>query len=119
MQGVKEQVLKVLERVEDPELGLDIVNLGLIYDVKVDEDSREIRVLMTLTSPFCPLARLLYASAVQELTRSFPDWKVSVELTFDPPWTPERITPKGREILKQRFGFDVVEEWIRRMRGSE
>jgi len=119
MSEIKQRVLNALKKVEDPEIGLNLVDLGLIYDINVDEKEKKISVLMTLTSPMCPLGRILYYGAVEALKSEFPGWKIVVELTFNPPWSPERITEEGREKLKEIFGYDVVSEWISRIKGKD
>lgn len=74
---------------------MDIYELGLIYDVQVSEDG-DIHILMTLTSPNCPVAETLPVE-VQEKVRSLPDAKeVEVEITFDPPWTKDMMSEAAR-----------------------
>lgn len=83
----KEIVLEKLKDVKDPELGIDIVTLGLIYDVKFDEDG--IEVLMTMTTPFCPFADDIIAD-VEKKVLSLKSGEAKVEITFDPPWEPPK-----------------------------
>ena len=95
----EEMVLTVIRAVIDPELGLNIVDLGLIYSVDIAEDGR-IAITMTLTTPGCPL----HASFAQEIERvlwqSIPDLTgIQVELVWDPPWNPVMISPEGRTLL--------------------
>lgn len=95
----EEMVLTAIKAVIDPELGLNIVDLGLIYSVDIEEDGR-ITITMTLTTPGCPL----HASFAQEIERvlwqSIPDLTgVQVELVWDPPWNPVMISPEGRALL--------------------
>ena len=92
---MKDRILKVLKKIEDPEVGLSIVELGLIYEVKSNE---KIFVRMTLTSPFCPLSGFLVERVKEELKKEF-NKEVEVEITFDPPWTPERMSKKARKKL--------------------
>ncbi len=81
-----ESIKEKLKHVKDPELGLDIVSLGLIRGVVIDDDGVE--VTMTLTSPFCPFADDLIQS-VEKAVGELPDsGDVRVEITFDPPWEP-------------------------------
>lgn len=86
----KEQVIEKLKGVKDPEIGLDIWTLGLIYNITIDEEGVE--VLMTLTTPFCPFADDLIKDVeknVSSLLDSANDEKsVRVELTFEPAWEP-------------------------------
>ena len=80
----------------DPELGLNIVDLGLIYDVAVDDSTVTVRY--TLTTMACGLGPLI-ESSIKEVTGALPFDDVRTELVFDPPWTPERITPEGKAFL--------------------
>lgn len=99
MQITKEVVTEKLREVIDPEMGVNIVDLGLIYDVSVDRGN--VRILMTLTTPGCPLASVfdqLVGDAVREI-EGVGD--VSIELTFDPPWTQDLMS----EEVKAELGF--------------
>jgi len=95
----KEDILEALKNVYDPEIGVSVVDLGLIYNVEVKDDKAEI--LMTLTSPFCPLMRIL-PKIVEDEVRKLGFKEVSVELTFDPPWTPERMSEEAKRLLQYR-----------------
>ncbi|MFZ5828303.1 MAG: metal-sulfur cluster assembly factor [Bacillota bacterium] len=89
----KEQVLKVLEKVNDPELRLNIVDLGLIYDVEITEENN-VGVDMTLTTQACPVGPLMQMQAEAAL-KSIPGVnQVDVRLTFDPPWTPDKMSER-------------------------
>ncbi|MEK9180802.1 MAG: metal-sulfur cluster assembly factor [Patescibacteria group bacterium] len=92
--ATKEQVLKKLQDVVDPELGISIVELGLIYDVKTKDGNVEI--LMTLTTPFCPLYSIIKEKIENALKKIDGVNKVSTELSFDPPWSLDRISPEGK-----------------------
>lgn len=95
MQSLGEQAVDVLRTIFDPEIPVDIYELGLIYDVQVSEDG-DIHILMTLTSPNCPVAETLPVE-VKEKVRSLPDAKeVEVEITFDPPWTKDMMSEAAR-----------------------
>lgn len=98
MSPTTDDVLAVLrERVIDPELGMNVVDLGLVYDVEVGE--KRISVDMTLTTPGCPLAGSLAAQAEQALREAFAGYEVDVNLVFDPPWTPERMSEEAKRAL--------------------
>ena len=85
-----ELIMEALTPVQDPELRLGIVDLGLIYDVNVDEDGM-VDVVMTLTTPACPLGPLLMGQ-VQDAVMDIPGVKdVNVEITFSPPWDPRTM----------------------------
>lgn len=94
----KEEVYKALEKVLDPELGVDVVNLGLIYDVDVNED-KNVQITMTLTTPGCPLHDTL-TNGVKTAVQCLPTVKnVQVDLVWEPEWTPERMSPKIRDMF--------------------
>jgi metal-sulfur cluster biosynthetic enzyme len=98
-------VWEILHDVYDPEIPLNIADLGLIYDLQVS-DAGEVSILMTLTSPGCPIGDML-ADEIRDRVMSIPGVKdVHVEFTFDPLWTPERISEEGRQMLRA-FGFPV------------
>lgn len=90
-----ESIVKVLKTIYDPEIPVDIYELGLIYDVMVNEDY-EVKILMTLTSPNCPVAETLPVE-VEEKVKSINQIKdVEVEITFDPPWTQELMSEEAK-----------------------
>lgn len=93
----RQQILAALGNVWDPELGLDVVSLGLVYDVRVDGDTIEID--MTLTTPGCPVSEQLPAEAEAAVRAAVPDAEVRVQVVWDPPWTPERLSPVALDQL--------------------
>ena len=95
-----EKIVKELKSIFDPEIPVDIYELGLIYDVFVNEDN-EVKILMTLTSPNCPVAESLPQEG-EEKIRSIDEVKTAeVEITFDPPWTKDLMS----EEAKLELGF--------------
>ncbi len=88
-----------LYNVFDPEIGLNVVDLGLIYRIDFKDDDQTILVTMTLTTQFCPMGESITADVLQSVSNAFKDYKVSVNLVFDPAWSPERISPEGQEFL--------------------
>ena len=95
-----EKIVKVLKTIYDPEIPVDIYELGLIYDVFVNED-KDVKILMTLTTPNCPVAESL-PQEVKEKVRSLDEVnEVELELTFDPPWTRDLMS----EEAKLELGF--------------
>lgn len=99
-QNLGEKIVKELKSIFDPEIPVDIYELGLIYDVFVNEDN-EVKILMTLTSPNCPVAESL-PQEVEEKIRSIDEVKTAeVEITFDPPWTKDLMS----EEAKLELGF--------------
>ncbi|HLA40053.1 MAG TPA: metal-sulfur cluster assembly factor [Candidatus Glassbacteria bacterium] len=92
------KVREFLKTVEDPEFEIDIVNLGLVYDIQVD--GKKATVLMTLTSMGCPTAPLIEDRVKKAAKLVDGIEEAEVEWTFDPPWDPEFITEEGRDILE-------------------
>ena len=93
----KEQVYEALHDCYDPEIPVNIVDLGLVYDVEVEEDS--VAVKMTLTTPGCGMGGMI-ASNAQSLIMEIPGVKeANVDLVWDPPWDPSRISEEAREKL--------------------
>ncbi len=87
----------VLRRVRDPEINLNIVDLGLIYDIQVDNNS--VRVDMSLTSPGCPSGPEIMTEAEQQVKSIDGVGDVAINLVWSPPWSPERIDPRVRTYL--------------------
>lgn len=91
-----EHIIGVIKTVYDPEIPIDVYELGLIYDVLVNEETYDVKIIMTLTTPNCPVAESLPAE-VKEKVRSVDEVNdVELELTFDPPWSQELISEEGR-----------------------
>lgn len=90
-----EKIVHVLKTIYDPEIPVDIYELGLIYDVFVNEDS-EVKVLMTLTTPNCPVAETLPAEVEQKVASLKEVKSAEVEITFDPPWTQDLMSEEAK-----------------------
>lgn len=93
-----QEVMEALETVLDPELGIDIVNLGLIYDVLTDDDYN-VFVRMTLTTPFCPLSDHIIEMVEEALEKVDGLSETGIELTFEPAWHPEMLSRVARIAL--------------------
>ena len=93
----EKDVMKALRKVKDPELNLDIVVLGLVYEVDIADT--HVNAKISLTSPFCPAASQIIDDAKAAIEGVDGVETANVELTFDPPWTPERINPLIRATL--------------------
>jgi len=91
--------LEALKSVDDPEIGLNVVDLGLIYQIDFDEDQKKIYCSHSLTTQFCPMGGSISSGIVNALENAFPDYHVEVKVTFDPPWNLEMISDEGREFL--------------------
>jgi len=89
--------MEALGQVYDLEIGFDIVSLGLIYGVEVEDSN--VKVKMTMTTPMCPLAGLMLEDARRKVSEIEGINDVKMELTFDPPWTPEMASDDVRKIL--------------------
>ncbi|WP_375238069.1 SUF system Fe-S cluster assembly protein [Aurantibacter sp.] len=90
-----EKIVKVIKTIFDPEIPVDIYELGLIYDVFVNEDY-DVKILMTLTTPNCPVAETL-PKEVEEKVKSIKDVNdAEVEITFDPPWTQDLMSEEAK-----------------------
>lgn len=92
---MKQDIIKALKTVEDPELGIDIYTLGLIYDVKVSE-AGDIYIKMTHTTPLCPYGNEITKKVKEAIYQYTHPKSLKIEITFDPPWKP---TAELREIL--------------------
>jgi metal-sulfur cluster biosynthetic enzyme len=108
-EGLKEKIIKVLETIMDPEVGIDIYNLGLIYNIEI-VDEKKVKIDMGLTTMFCPLATTLPLMVIDQL-KEVLNMDADISIVYEPPWTPLRMTPKGRQMFKERFGYDIVEHY--------
>ena len=93
----KEDVIDVLKTIYDPEIPVNIMDLGLIYGIDVDNGTVKIR--MTLTAPGCPMSAFIVDQVKDKVKEIDGVEDVDVELTFDPPWTPERLSEKAKKML--------------------
>ena len=95
---LKDEVTEALKAVEDPELGIDIVNLGLVYDIDVTDEG-DVKVEFTLTTMGCPIAPMI-DDQIKQVTAPIEGIReVTTELVMSPPWTPEKMTPLARSAL--------------------
>jgi FeS assembly SUF system protein len=92
----KARVIEALRRVRDPELPVNIYDLGLIYSLKTDEAHGEVLIHMTLTAPGCPVAQTFPAVVGHAVEKVAGVQEVEVELVWDPPWSPERMSEAAR-----------------------
>ncbi|MGP6219715.1 metal-sulfur cluster assembly factor [Caldiplasma sukawensis] len=97
----KEQILEELKVVEDPEIGMDVVNLGLIYDIQIGEmpEGAKVYIKMTMTAPTCPVTPWIL-SEVQKIVENMEGVEMAdVELVWEPPWNPSMMSEEAREQL--------------------
>lgn len=92
-----ETLVQALKTVIDPELNVNVVDLGLVYSIQAGEDSADVE--MTLTSPACPMGPEILRNAVAALEKVEGVSKANVKLVMSPPWTPDRMTDEARDEL--------------------
>ena len=113
---IKEKVISVLKESYDPEIPVNVWDLGLIYRVEVKKNGL-IEIDMTLTTPGCPIAGMVVEIVKANITEAFGGkYEVKVNLVWDPPWSPDKVTKEGRKQLQEIYGYDIVGEWIERMK---
>lgn len=100
----EEVVRETIRDVIDPEIGINVVDLGILYGVKIDAETEEVVLDMTLTSPACPLTDMIEGQAQQVISGIAKS--VRIDWVWMPPWGPEKITPDGREQLRA-LGFNL------------
>ncbi len=93
----KEQVLEQMKEVSDPEIGMDVVNLGLVYDVEINDD--RVYIKMTMTAPTCPVTPWILSEAQRVVENLEGVEAADVELVWEPPWNPEMMTDEAKEAL--------------------
>jgi len=91
--------LAALQYIMDPEIGLNIVDLGLIYQIDFDEAAKRIYCTMTLTTQFCPMGESIVDAVENIMKDSFSEYEIIITLTFNPRWTHERISVEGKQFL--------------------
>ncbi len=98
----EDAVLEELKKVIDPELFVNIVDLGLIYEVSIvdrEDEKKDIKIDMTMTSPACPAGPQLIGNSKQVVGQMEDVCEVEVKIVLDPPWTPDRMTDDARDQL--------------------
>ncbi|MFP3195925.1 MAG: metal-sulfur cluster assembly factor [Caldivirga sp.] len=89
---------------------INVYDLGLIYDIRLED--KKLKVKMTLTAVGCPLSQDLGYRVGEALQAALPEASdIDIDVVFDPPWTPLRMTNLGREMFKAIYGYDIVEQW--------
>ncbi len=93
------EINEALREVIDPELNVNIVDLGLIYGILVEEDEKLISIDVTLSAPGCPLGDVILNNVLQTTKRNFPGYEVTVNLVWEPQWNPSMVTDEGKRLL--------------------
>ena len=93
----KEEILEQLKQVSDPEIGMDVVNLGLVYDVEINGD--RVYIKMTMTAPTCPVTPWILSEAQRIVENMEGVEAADIELVWDQPWNPSMMTDEAKEAL--------------------
>ncbi|MBP7484091.1 MAG: metal-sulfur cluster assembly factor [Aquabacterium sp.] len=97
--SLRQPIAQALQKVVDPEVALSIVDVGLVYAVTVT--AVKVHVLMTMTSAACPVTDVIIDDVQAELDRVVPaDMKIEVEICWEPPWTPDRMSERARQMMQ-------------------
>lgn len=91
---LRDKIVSILKQIPDPELGVSIWDLGLIYNIKID--GKRVEILMTLTTIGCPLFSQIETPIREEIEKLSEVKNVFIDLTFEPPWTPEKMSEEAR-----------------------
>jgi len=98
MMNIKEKILSALKSVYDPELNINVVDLGLIYNIEITE-SNDVTITMTLTTPGCPLHDSITSGVRYSVEGIEETKKVDVNLVWEPAWSPDKMTSEGLKLL--------------------
>ena len=98
-------IIEQLRKINDPEIGISVYDLGLIYGIELQEGGK-VKIDMTLTTPGCPLYKLILSQIKDKIGKLEGITDVEVNLVWEPHWTPERLTKEGKEKLRG-MGFNI------------
>jgi metal-sulfur cluster biosynthetic enzyme len=106
-----QKVVEILRQVYDPEIPINVYDLGLIREVWLEDGV--LKVVMTLTAVGCPVAGYVAQEVGYAIQSAVPEAQdVEVEVDFEKPWDPTQMTPQGREMFKAIYGYDIVEQYL-------
>jgi metal-sulfur cluster biosynthetic enzyme len=106
-----QKVVEILRQVYDPEIPINVYDLGLIRRVWLEDGV--LKVVMTLTAVGCPVAGSVAQEVGYAIQSAVPEAQdVEVEVDFEKPWDPTQMTPQGREMFKAIYGYDIVEQYL-------
>jgi metal-sulfur cluster biosynthetic enzyme len=97
----KSRAIEALKNVIDPEIGLNVVDLGLILQLDFDKSQMDVYCSMTLTTRFCPMGESISSGVTNALQKAFPGYKIEVIVIFDPPWNASLISEEGQQLLNR------------------
>lgn len=103
---IKQKVIELLRTVYDPEIPINIYDLGLVYEVNVVGET--IEVVLGLTTPFCPIAHIVVYQVESILKENFKDRNIVVRLDLERMWSPEKMSEEGRKLFKLLYGYDIL-----------
>ncbi len=92
------EILELLKNVMDPEIEINIVDLGLIYEVKYDGE-KKIDIDLTFSTPSCPLGDTIVTNVKETIKQKYPEFEIEVNIVFDPPWSTAMVSEEGKKIL--------------------
>ena len=95
----EEKIRQALQFVEDPEIGMDIINLGLVYDIAINETDGKVDIKMTLTTPACPVGPQIISKAKEVISAIEGVKEANVEMVWSPPWSPDMMTDEAKDKL--------------------
>lgn len=95
----REQVIEAAKQCFDPEIPVNIWDLGLIYDVNISDNGTDVNIRMSLTTQHCPSAQMIPQNLKTQIMKDVKPKNVTVDVVFNPPWTPERISEEGKKKL--------------------
>jgi len=98
IKSIESQIWNILKFVIDPEVEVNIVDMGLIYKVEYDGE-KTVNIEMTLSTPACPIGDAIVLNVQEAIKSKFPDFEVDVNLVFDPPWSPDMVSEEGKVLL--------------------
>ncbi len=99
MQTENAKIYETLRTVFDPELGINIVDLGLVLKVDYNHEQKTIDIAMTLTTPECPMGEAIVDNVYEILADTYPFFNITIHLVWEPEWSVEHMTPEGRRML--------------------
>lgn len=94
-----EQAIAALKFVMDPEIGLNVADLGLIYQLDFDENEKKVFCTHTLTTQFCPMGDAIQTGVINALQQTFPQYAIEANVVFEPHWNASLISDEGRDFL--------------------
>lgn len=96
---MRAEAVETLRKVIDPELHINIIDLGLVYEINIDEGAKGITVIMTLSSSYCPVGETIVNAVKNCLEKRYADFEVTVNLVWEPVWSYDHITDEGKRLL--------------------